>query len=253
MKIEKLVGDYTDYQTLLSLTAGADIVMHISNIRQSVNVLKASIENKVDRLVMVHTTGVYSKFKMASAEYKEIEVEIGKMLTAHAINCTILRPTMIFGDLCDHNIRKFIRMVDKFPVMLEINHGLGKIRPVNARDLAKAYLKIVCMKEKLPELYYDLSGEKSLTLHELFDLIGQYLGKKRVHHISCPMWLGVFMARCVKIITFGNADFVERVLRMEENRDYDHEAATRDFGYKPVSFEVGLKREVEQYLSQNHI
>ena len=140
-------------------------------------------------------------------------------------------------------------MVDKFPIMLEINHGSGKIRPVNARDLGATYYA-VCMKEHLPELYYDLSGEKSLTLHELFDLIGQYLGKKRVHHISCPMWLGVFMARCVKMITFGRADFVEKVLRMGEDRDYDHEAATRDFGYEPESFEVGLKREVEQYKAR---
>ena len=252
--IEKLVGDYNDYSTLLNLTAGADIVMHISNIRQSLNVLKASIENKVAKLVMVHTTGVYSKFKMASGEYKEIESEIEYILKETAskndVEVTILRPTMIFGDLCDHNISKFIRMVDKFPFMPEINRGQGKIRPVNARDLAKAYYT-VCMSEKrLPELYYDLSGERSLTLHELFDLIGKYLGKKSVKHIkhiSCPMWLGTTGARLLKIMTLGRVDLVEKVLRMGEDRDYNHDKATRDFGYKPESFNVGLKREVEQY------
>lgn len=275
--IEKLVGDYNDYSTLLKLTAGADIVMHISNIRQSLNVLKASIENKVAKLVMVHTTGVYSKFKMASSEYKQIEKEIEQKVLAASeesstinsnanisiridnstnksnkhIEVIILRPTMIFGDLCDHNISKFIRMVDKFPFMPEINRGQGKIRPVNARDLAKAYYT-VCMSEKrLPELYYDLSGERSLTLHELFDLIGKYLGKKSVKHIkhiSCPMWLGTTGARLLKIMTLGRVDLVEKVLRMGEDRDYNHDKATRDFGYEPESFNVGLKREVEQYL-----
>ena len=245
LKVEKVEGDNSDYNTLLKLTNYADIVMHIFNIHQSVSVLKAAIENKVSRVVMVHTTGVYSKFKMASGEYKEIEAEIDRILQTAIIDVTILRPTMIFGDMCDHNISKFIRMVDKYPVMPEINKGKGKIRPVNARDLARAYYT-VCMTNHLPELRYDLSGDRSLSLHELFDLIGDYLGKK-VHYISCPMWLGSTGARCVKAVTGGRIDFVEKVLRMGEDRDYDHAAATIDFGYEPESFHVGLKREVDEY------
>lgn len=52
----------------------------------------------------------------------------------------------------------------------------------------------------------------------------------------------------MKIITLGRMDLVEKVLRMGEDRDYGHEAATRDFGYDPESFDVGLQREIEEYL-----
>ena len=246
LKIEKLVGDNCDYDSLLKLTVGVDVVMHIFNIRHSLDVLRAAIENDVPRVVLVHTTGIYSKYKMASWEYKQIEAEIDKILKKHDIDVTILRPTMIFGDICDHNIHKFIKMVDRFPFMPEIDRGSGRIQPVNARDLAKAYYK-VCMTDHLPEVRYDLSGERSLTLHELFDLIGEGL-EKRVHHVSCPMRLASLGARCVKLLSFGKVDFVEKVLRMGEDRDYDHDAATRDFGYEPESFHVGLKREIEQYL-----
>ena len=188
LKIEKLTGSNDDYNSLLQLTAGADIVMHIFSIRQSVFVLKACIENKVPRLIMVHTTGIYSKFKMASAEYKEIEAEIDEILKTTDIDVTILRPTMIFGDMCDHNIHKFIEMVDKYPIMPEIDKGRGKIQPVNARDLAKAYYT-VCMTGHLPELRYDLSGEQSLTLHELFDKIGGVLERKCVMSVVPCGWV----------------------------------------------------------------
>ena len=248
LKIEKVIGDNTDKEALLQLTKDADVIMHIFNIRQSLIILDSAIKNKVPRVIMVHTTGVYSKHKMASEEYKQIEAGVDEILKTHDIDVTILRPTMIFGDMCDHNIHKFIEMVDKYPFMPEIDKGSGKIRPVNARDLAKAYYT-VCMTNNLPEVRYDLSGECSLTLHELFDLIGEYLGKK-VHHINCPMWFGTLGAKCVKAISLGKYDFVEKVLRMGENRDYGHDAATRDFGYDPEPFNVGLKREVEQYKKE---
>ncbi len=246
LQIEKVFGDVNCYDDLLSLTRNADIVMHIYNIHNSVDIIKASIENSVPRLVMVHTTGVYSKYKMASYEYRKIEETAEHILQHSDIDATILRPTMIFGDLCDRNISKFIKMVDRLPFIPEIERGRGRIQPVNARDLARAYYS-VCMKANLPNQYYDLSGARSLSLHELFDLIGTYLGR-RVYHASVPMWIGTAGARCVKALSLGKVDYVERVLRMGEDRDYSHDLATSDFGYKPESFEIGLKREVEEYL-----
>ena len=35
---------------------------------------------------------------------------------------------------------------------------------------------------------------------------------------------------------------------MGEDRVFSHESASRDFDYRPESFEKGLKREVETYL-----
>ncbi len=248
LSIEKHIGDVNEKKDLLKLTQNADVMMHIFNIHNSIDVLNACVENEVPRLVMVHTTGVYSKYKMASAEYKEIEEKIEKTISKTDVDITILRPTMIFGDICDHNISKFIMMVDRYPIIPEIKHGEGKIQPVNARDLAKAYYQVIRINH-LPELYYDLSGEQSITLHELFDLIGENLGK-RVHHISCPISFAVGGAKVVKMLSLGKIDYVERVLRMDENRDYDHFCATRDFGYQPECFAIGLKREVDEYIRQ---
>lgn len=245
LNVEKVVGNLTDGQSLDELTRGADVVLHITNIRYSLAVLRACIKNHVSRVVLVHTTGIYSQHKMAAGEYQQIEMELFELLKGTEIDVTILRPTMIFGDLCDHNIHQFIKMVDKLPFMPEINRGTGRLQPVNARDLGKAYWQAV-QASHLPEIGYTVSGERSITMHEVFELIGTYLGKKMVF-VSCPMRLGVFFARALKFVTGGKRDFVEKVLRMGEDRDYDHDAATRDFGYMPEPFEMGLKREVEEY------
>ena len=40
----------------------------------------------------------------------------------------------------------------------------------------------------------------------------------------------------------------EQVLRLNENKDFSHEEAKKDFEYNPLSFEEGIKSEVE-YLN----
>lgn len=246
LKVEKLVGSAKEGDGLLRLVSGADTVVHISGIWETPRLLEA-IESAggVGHVVLIHTSGIFSRHKMASGVYKDIEARMQPYL-ARGMNVTILRPTMIFGDMRDHNISKFIRMVDRFPIMPEIDHGRALIQPVNARDLGQAYYK-AAMHDTLPEPSYICSGERPVSIHELCCMIGDALGKK-VRFVSLPMWLGVFGARVVRLLSFGKKDLVEKVLRLGEDRSFSHEAAARDFGYAPEDFAVGLRREVEEYL-----
>lgn len=248
LNMEIFPGDIESVEDLTRFVDGAETVIHIAGIWRTLKLLEAiSRVDSVKHIILVHTTGIYSKHKMASDEYKQIERDMQKYLDA-GMNVTILRPTMIFGDMRDHNISKFIWMVAKFPLMPEIDHGKGLIQPVNARDLGQAYYK-AAMAEKLPELSYNISGERELSIHELLELIGQYMGKK-VRFISAPMWLGVLGAKAVKLLSGGKVDLVEKVLRLGEDRNFSHEAATRDFDYQPASFNEGLEREVKEFLEQ---
>lgn len=250
LKIEKVVGSLDDEESILRLVDGADTLIHITNIRFSLRLVDAAKKAKVRRVILVHTTGVYSKYKMASNEYKEIEAELEHYFN-DSMDITVVRPTMIFGDLCDHNISKFIKMVDRFPIMPVINHGSCLLQPVNAHDLGKAYYQLM-QYNNLPEVYYDVTGEREVSMLELFQLIGEYLGKS-VKFISVPLSLGVLGARIIKIITFKKIDYIERVLRMGENRNYDHNNATRDFNYTPENFNDGLKREVLSYIESKEL
>ena len=124
--------------------------------------------------------------------------------------------------------------------------GRYKLQPVNACDLGRVYYRVIQTKH-LPRRDYILSGERPVSMHELFVLIGRFLGKD-VYFWSCLRKLGVFIAGITKVFTFGKIDKIEQVLRMGEDRVFSHEAALRDLDYRPESFEDGLKREVEAYL-----
>ena len=246
LRVEKVVGDLLNDEDLFRLVDGADRVLHIAGIRVTLPLLDAAERAGVKgHIVLVHTTGIYSRHRMASEEYKEIEEKMQPYLR-RGLNVTILRPTIIFGDMCDRQFHNFIRMVDRFPVMPQINGGRAYIQPVNARDLGRAYYQCV-MKESLPEPDYICSGSRRLTVRELCTLIGIYLGKK-TRFVSVPMAVGVLGARSVRALTSGRIDYVEKVLRLGEDRSFSHEKATRDFGFEPELFETGLRREVEEYL-----
>lgn len=246
LKVEKVVGDLLHDEDLFRLVDGADRVMHIAGIRVTLPLLEACERAGVrGHIVLVHTTGIYSKHRMASGEYKDIEAKMQPYLD-RGLNVTILRPTMIFGDMCDHNVHKFIRMVDTLPVMPQIDGGHAFIQPVNARDLGRAYCQCV-MKESLPEREYVCSGYRRLSVRELCTLIGTYLGKK-TRFVSVPMAVGAAGAWGVRALSGGRIDYLEKMLRLGEDRSFSHEKATRDFGFEPEVFEVGLRREVEEYL-----
>lgn len=249
LNIEKVYGDIHDEAFLDEVTKDVDEIVHIINIRHTLRVLNAAIKNDVRRIVSVHTTGIFSKFRIASEEYVIIEEDIKELLSKNDISMTILRPTMIYGDVCDRNMSKFIKMVDRFRIFPVINHGKSLIQPVNARDLGKAYYDVLMMPIDKAKSEYILSGEKPITMLEAFKLISNNLGKKTTF-ISFPLSIGVIMARVLKGITLGKIDYVERVQRMSEDRSFSHEEATADFGYRPGSFEVGIAREVKEYLGR---
>lgn len=251
LNIEKFVGDLEDQEFVERAMLGVDTIIHIASIFYSVNLMKAAIKHNVRRAIFVHTTGIYSKYKSASKEYKRIEETIEQLIkdSGSKIGLIYLRPTMIYGCLNDRNMIVFIKMVDKLRLFPVIDHGKSLIQPVNARDLGKAYYQVLKMK-RIMNGDYILSGEKPITMLDMFKLISKMLNKKTIF-ISVPLGLGVLMAKCLKVCTFGKIDYIEKVQRMGEDRSFSHDAAKKDFGYNPMSFSEGLKIEIEEYLNNS--
>ena len=251
LNIEKVYGNLNDKEFIKKAMSGVDNIIHIYNIHHSPMIVESAIENNVKRAILVHTTGIYSNFKYASQGYKDVEMTVSE-LTADS-NCptkvTILRPTMIYGDLCDSNVSKFIKMIDKFRIMPVINGGKSLIQPVNARDLGKAFYSVLTSPEKTTGKAYDLSGEKPLQMIEVFKMISDNLNKKTIF-VNVPLGFGVFIARLAKVFSLGKVDYVEKVQRMAEDRSYSHQEAKGDFYYKPMSFQDGIQIEVKQYIKR---
>ena len=240
--------DLDDFNKLNEIMAGVDTVFHIVNIKKSINIVKASINNNVKWVILVHTTGIYSKYKSAAQEYIEIENTINELIKNKDIKVTILRPTMIYGSLDDQNMSVFINMVDKLKLFPIVNGGKYLLQPVHQEDLGKAYFQVLTNKEKTIGNNYTLSGKDPLNFIDILKIISNKLNKKTIF-ISVPYSLSYFGANVLNIITFGKINIKEKVQRLVEQRAYSHENATKDFGYNPQPFTEGIEKEIKLYVN----
>ncbi|WP_323707030.1 NAD(P)-dependent oxidoreductase [Mammaliicoccus vitulinus] len=247
LNIIKHKGDLTDVQFLTEVTRNIDTILHIAGIQMSQNLFEVAINNKVNWVIAVHTTGRYSQFKMASEEYINIE---DKLLTLRdEINITILRPTMIYGSSRDRNMYKLIKFIDKSPVFPIFGNGKNLMQPVTATDLAIAYQQVLDNAEVCKNQNYNLSGKYPIKYKELIKTVASKLDKNIIL-LPIPIKLSYYAVLVGNRILPKFPLNEEQVLRMKEDKDFTHLKANRDFGYSPMSFDEGIESEVNEYKGE---
>lgn len=247
---ELVQGDLTDLAFLDCITRDVDILFHIAGIHWSLPLVEAAAANGVRRMVLVHTTGIYSKYKAAGEGYRRIEERIYDICSVHQINLTILRPTMIYGKPSDRNVIQFIKMVDCLPVMPIVSGARFDLQPVHYEDLGIAYYQVLSKLQETAGEDFILSGGVPIQLREMLTVIGENLGKK-VHFFSVPFPIAYAGAVAIYGLSGGKIDYREKVQRLCEPRAYSHEKATRVFGYAPRSFQQGIVDEIYAYHQES--
>ena len=245
LKIEKVYGDLDDLQFLTKSMKNVENVIHISSILFSPKIVEAAIKNNVNWTILVHTTGRYSKYKSASEEYINIEDSLLKL--KDKINITVLRPTMIYGSAADRNMIKLIDFLNRFKFFPLFGKGENLMQPVHARDLGNAYYDVLMNQKTTMNKNYNLSGKTPITYKMLIQTVSTKLNKK-TKLISLPLNFSVISARIYNKISSNPIISEEQVLRMQEDKAFSFEKATKDFGYNPIGFEEGISEEVCLYL-----
>jgi nucleoside-diphosphate-sugar epimerase len=248
LNIEKTCGDLEDETFLEQALKNIDTVMHITGIGMSLKVVKAAIKNNVKWIIMVHTTGIYSKYKSANKEYLSTEKQIQQLTKNTELTVTILRPTMIYGSINDNNVAIFIKMVDKLRIFPVVSKARFSLQPVHAKDLGTAYYQVLLNEKICKGKNYVLSGKSPIRLIDMFKVIEKYLMKKN-YYLSIPFPIAYIGSYLLYLLSFKKFDYREKVQRLVEPRAYSHADASRDFGYSPMSFEQGVKAEVEEYIA----
>lgn len=249
--IEIKRGNFEDMEFLEKVLIGVDTLVHIAGINLSKPLVAAAVKAGVRRLILVHTTGIYSKYKAAGEAYRKIDSCIYKVCRERNIGLTILRPTMIYGNITDSNVCVFIRMVDKFKIMPVVNGAKYELQPVHYKDLGNAYYQVLIHEEETWNHDYNLSGGRPIYLRDMFTEIGKNLGKQ-VKFFSVAYPIAYAGAVVLWVLTLKKKDFREKVQRLCEPRIFSHEEATKDFGYNPVDFREGIVDEVTEYKKANN-
>ena len=163
LKIELFQGDLNNIESIAESFNNVDTVFNIAGIHFSLPLIQLGIRKNVEWFICVHTTGIYSKFKSASNEYKNIENSISKFSDL----ITIIRPTMIYGSEEDKNMWKLINYLDNSYVFPIFGSGKNLFQPIFAKDLANAYYDVLMSKNKVIGRSYNLSGGSEISYNSI--------------------------------------------------------------------------------------
>ncbi len=253
LDIEFVVGNIEDEDFLIESMKGVQTVIHIAGITRSLIIVNSAIRSHANWVILVHTTGRFSKYKSASEVYINIEDEIigHKVFNQNGeriLNCTVLRPTMIYGSSADRNMYRLIGYLKEHRIFPLFGNGQNLMQPVHARDLGNAYYDVLLNPDKTMNKEYNLSGKDQISYLKIIKIIRSYIGSN-IQIIPIPISFSILAAKVYNAL-FKNAIItVEQVMRMQEDKAFSHADAKNDFGYDPLSFEDGIKEEVEEYLS----
>jgi nucleoside-diphosphate-sugar epimerase len=239
--VERLTGNLDTGDGVDAAMAGIDTVVHIAGIRFVRPVLRAMQASGVQRAVFVNTTGVFSRFKSASEVYRLLEGEMQDSLSSMDTDYVVIRPTMIFGNDRDRNVCKFFHHFQRHSLFPMFGDGTALIQPIYYRDVAAA---ILASYDALGTAkgFYNISGAAPVPYRQFIEEIAQLCGRRPVF-LHLPVRLTAGAVEAVRKVYPRFPLKGEQIWRTTESRAFDHDAAARDLGFRPLSVPDGLRLE----------
>lgn len=251
--VEIVFGDFNDSNSIEKALEGVDYIIHIGGIWYAKDILSI-LDSKGAKIKKAIFVGSTSRFqKVNSEDPKEIDL-VAKMIAAEDIinkskqNTIIIRPTMLYGIDKDKNILTLIKFMNKFHVFPIIGKGTGLKQPVHVYDVSDAILKTM-YNDKLLKNEYNIPGAKAIEYKKIIGEIKKNLNSP-VLVLKIPLFLAKGGFKVYKIIKPKTIVNMAMVNRVNKSYVFDFEMASDDFGYCPMTFEEGVKIQID-YLRQN--
>jgi len=235
-------GDLGDPPSLRKALEGADALLNIASLGfgHAPAIVQAAREARVPRAVFFSTTAVFTKLEARS---KAVRLEAERLVSESGLAFTLLRPTMIYGTPRDRNIWRLIRLLRWAPAVPLVEGGRRLQQPVFVEDAARAAWSALDARAAVGGAY-DIPGAEALPFAEMVAIIAHLLGR-RVAVVSIPRGAALAAAAAARCLPFMPKISSEQILRLEEDKAFDPRPAREAFGYAPLDFEAGVRRELE--------
>jgi uncharacterized protein YbjT (DUF2867 family) len=239
-EVELAYGELGDAGSIVKALRGMDAFVHVAGIEYTPWVLEAMNRAGVERLVIVSSTSVHSRFEFRSAPKLEMEARVQRS----GLKWTVVRPSMIYGSELDRNMHKLLRFLDRSPIFPLFGTGENLWQPVYYEDLARGVYAALT-KPTTEGKIYDLPGKHPLPFVDLVRTAARALNKKvRIVRIPAePVRRGLLVAERMRVPLPVKS---EQVLRLSEDKAYPYEEARAELGYDPRTFEEGIGLEAER-------
>jgi len=190
-------------------------------------------------LIIVGTTGVFSKYKTCSANYKFSE----KLLLDSNLTFNLIRPTMIYGSPHDKNIHKLMNNIIRgFPIPI-LNGGSSLFQPVFFKDISEIIFNLLldfCESNFTKRTFWNCPGPDKISLRDICKVISKTVGKK-VKFLDLPYYPLYFLSSTMEYMMKNKSPIKgEQILRLKEDKIYDSNMKLALKGKKPTNFESGI-------------
>ena len=252
--VEFLYGDIEDIQSLRAAVNGVESIVHIAGIWRVRALLEACRqEDFKGRAIFIGSTSRFKKLESIDPKEKTLAGEMckaEKLIAGSGMDYVILRPTMLYGLDRDKNILQIIKFMRRFKCYPLIGSGTAYKHPVYVGDVAAAVVDCISS-EAVAKKEYIIAGATPIKHREMLEAIRKNLPFK-AYIIRVPVffaYIAVFLYKLFKPAAYINYAMVKRV---NEDVSYDIGPAQRDFGYSPVDFLTGVRKQID-YLITNEL
>jgi nucleoside-diphosphate-sugar epimerase len=241
-EVEWVIGDLSNAESLSASMRGTDVLVNIASLGfgHADSIVGAAQKAGIQRAIFISTTAIFTQL---NAKSKTVRVAAELAIETSGLKYTILRPTMIYGSPRDRNMWRLIRFMRYSPILPVFGDGKYLQQPIHVEDVAAAILG--CLKsDKTIGKCYNIAGKYPLTYNEIVDTVARQLNK-RVWKIRIPAKPVISMLGFFERLRIPFPIKAEQVLRLNESKDFSYADAQRDFGFDALSFEEGIRIELE--------
>lgn len=198
---------------------------------------------KPRKIIALSSTSVEGKSE--SEHQKDIDVvtklfEGEKWLSHYSekyeIDCTILRPTLVYGGPRNQNVNFLKQLIKVFRVFPLVGSGDGKRQPIHADDIAITCIRSLKKEIEQKSKIYNITGGDTLTYREMVDQIFETLSiQPRYLRIPLTVVRPVMnVASKVPGLDFLNSEMAERT---EQDLVYSITPAVEELQFSPRKFD----------------
>lgn len=239
---EVVHGCLEDEAGLLRAMSGMDILINIASLGfgHAPSIVRCATAAGLQRVVFISTTSVFTQLNAPS---KNARLLAEKCIQESGLNYVILRPTMIYGSSEDRNICRLIQFLWRFPVLPVVGPGTHRMQPIFVGDLANVICAAAFEKSGSKKAF-NVSGALPLTFNEMIETVAELLGRRRrkLHLPVRPIVWGLSLSERMRIRLPIKA---EQILRLNEDKAFEHGDAATAFGFRPRTFRDGVGEEIQ--------
>ena len=283
LDVEIVFGDIRDKDSFKGVLKDVKKVFHLAalfrqarfpdevyrdiNVKGTANILKASLEEGVEKFIHCSTVGVLSHISHPPADehypynpgdiYQETKAEGEKLVLKFSkekrISVVVVRPAMVYGP-GDLRLLKLFKTIDRRQFMM-IGNGQTLAHFVYIDDIIEGFLKAAA--QGVNGEIYIIAGKTSITLNELVKMIKETL------NVSFPLChlpvkpfqiLGTLCENLCKPLGIEPPIFRRRIDFFTKDRAFNISKARKELGYSPrIDMKEGIKRTVAWYKENGYL